>query len=428
MRTETKTTESGTAEPKASEINLISPPGSVDFVSSPPRPCKSSLHVLTITPFFPFDSNPVYGTYISEPIQLFAEHNLRSTVTAVSPLHHERRRPLPGAKVQWLRYPQIPGNFGLASAGTFLYRRLLGHITRLHHARPIDVIHAHSALPCGHAALLLSESLHIPFVVTVHGLDVFNACFELETAAAKRRAKLSADVYRRAASVICISRSIENRLKAGIQQPVSSCVIYNGTDPRIFSPEENINPHGIPTILIVGNLLRGKGHEVVLKAMAQLASQFPTVQCKIVGEGPDQNRFAAYARDLGISGRAIFMGLQNREAVAQIMRECTIFALPSRFEGLGCAYLEAMACGKPVIACEGQGIGEIIRHRDNGWLIPIDGVPQMADALTQLLTSPDLRVRIGGNARDTIVHGLTMADQVHHFDHLYRDVTRRQAL
>jgi glycosyltransferase involved in cell wall biosynthesis len=177
---------------------------------------------------------------------------------------------------------------------------------------------------------------------------------------------------------------------------------------------------------MVGNLLAGKGQEIVLRAIAQIANRVPNLQCQIVGEGPDRSRFAALARDLGISNRIIFMGRQNREAVAQIMRECTIFALPSRFEGLGCAYLEAMACGKPVVACEGQGIGEIIRHGHNGWLIPIDGVPQMADALTQLLGSSDLRTRIGANARDTI-HGLTMADQVRYLDHLYRDVTRRKA-
>lgn len=401
---------------------------------------RTALHVLTLTPFFPFASNPVYGTYISEPIHHFAEFNLRSTVIGVSPLHHERRQPLPTAAADWLRYPTIPGNFGLTTAGFFLYRRLLRVVRQLHQRHPIDIIHAHSALPCGHAACLLTEHLHIPFVVTIHGLDVFNVCFEPDTAAAARRAKVSTEIYRRAASVICISRAIQEILKNGMSQPPSIRVIYNGTDPQMFSPTESPaersalmsgNNHSVnhaPTILIVGNLLRGKGHEVVLKAMARVTPQFPGLQCTVIGEGPDRSCFASLAQTLGIAEKVSFLGRQSRPAVAKAMRECTIFALPSRFEGLGCVYLEAMASAKPVIACEGQGIAEIIRHAHNGWLIPIDDIAKMTDALLQLLGSPDLRARFGTNARQTILNGLTLTDQVRQLNHLYRDITSRDAV
>ena len=385
---------------------------------------RAQLHVLTLTPFFPHASNPVYGTYISEPIGHYAGLNLRSTVIGVSPLHHQRRHPLPEAAAEWLRYPTFPGNLGLTTAGLFLYRRALPFIRALHQRDKIDVIHAHAALPCGHAARLLAERLRIPFVVTIHGLDVFNACFEPETRAAEHRAKLSSETYRRAASVICISRVIQSALKDGMQRSVSSRVVYNGTDPQIFVPEENPGPDRAPSILMVGNLLRGKGHEVVLKAMARVAPQFPSLRCNMIGEGLDQARFADLARALGISERVSFLGRQDRFAVAEAMRECTIFALPSRFEGLGCAYLEAMACAKPVIACEGQGIGEIIQHGHNGWLIPVDGAPEMTDALRQLLGSPDLRTRLGANARQTILNGLTLSDQARRLGDLYRDVIK----
>lgn len=388
------------------------------------------LHVFTLTPFFPSDVNPVYGTYVSESNERFAGCNLQSSVIGVSPLYHERRRPLVGSNVTWVRYPQIPGNKGLPSAGTFLYWRLLGLVGKMHRQRRIDVIHAHASLPCGHAALLLAKKLKIPFVVTIHGLDVFNACFEPGTAAAARRAKISAEVYRRAGSVICVSHAIENLLKDGLLQPVRSCVIYNGTDPAVFYPDDvacsavAASVDGTPTLLIVGNLLHGKGHEVVLKAMAQVKARFPKLQCKIIGEGADRNRFADLARELGISENVFFLGRQDRQSVARAMRACTIFTLPSRFEGLGCAYLEAMACGKPVIACQGQGIGEIVQHGHNGWLIPADGVEQMADGLSQLLGSRDLRTRIGDNARKTITNGLTITDQVRHLNDVYRAVIR----
>jgi teichuronic acid biosynthesis glycosyltransferase TuaC len=386
---------------------------------------RTTLHILTLTPYYPFAANPVYGSYVSETIAHFSGFNLQSTVVGVSPYHHARRWPIPSAPAAWLRYPQIPGNFGLTTAGRFLYHRLLLRVQELHRHNPIDMIHAHAALPCGHAASLLGDRLQIPFVVTIHGLDVFNACFDPGTAAAKRRANLSSEVYRRADSVICISRTIQNILKERSASQVSSCVIYNGTDAQLFSPSEGATTLDVPSLLVVGNLLRGKGHEVVLKAMAQVAPQFPDLRCTIIGEGPDHSRFADLARNLGIDHRVRFLGQQDRQAVAQAMRACTIFAMPSRFEGLGCAYLEAMACAKPVIACEGQGIAEIIRHGQNGWLIPIEATAEMADALRKLLASPDLRIRIGRNARQTILDGLTLTDQVRHLADLYREVVKR---
>jgi len=397
-------------------------PGSENKLSGSDRP----LHIVTVTPFFPSISNPVYGTYVSEPIECFPEFNLHSTVIGVSPLHRHRRRALPSAPAEWLRYPSIPGNVGLSSAGLFLYRRLLPFVRRLHRQHPIDLIHAHTALPCGHAASLLAERLHVPFVVTIHGLDVFNACFQPGTSASKARAKLSAEIYRRAAMVICISHAIEKILQLGIQPPVRSRVVYNGADPQVFFPEEPPVSNPTPTILIVGNLLRGKGQEIVLKAMAQLAAAFPGLRCEMIGEGADQAQFAALAQSLGIAGRVFFRGRQDRQAVAKAMRECTIFALPSRFEGLGCAYLEAMASAKPVIACEGQGIGEIIQHGHNGWLIPVDGLSEMTDAVRQLLSSPELRARLGTNARATILGGLALSDQARHLADVYREVVGRE--
>ncbi|MGA9530115.1 MAG: glycosyltransferase [Terriglobales bacterium] len=392
--------------------------------SNSPNPHSRSLHVLTLTPFFPYASNPVYGSYVSEPLGQFSKFKLASTVIGVSPFHRDRRRPAPFAPAEWLRYPAVPGNLGLATAGFFLYHRLIQFVQRLHRSNSIDLIHAHATLPCAHAALLLSRRLKIPFIVTIHGLDVFNACFEPATAAAQRRARLSAEIYSHAASVVCISRKIEESLQNGLPHPVPSCVIYNGVDPQIFFPEEIPLADRPPTILIVGNLLRGKGHEVVLQAIAIIKNEIPNLRCAIIGEGPDQTLFAGLARQLDIAGKISFLGRQDRQAVAKAMRECTIFALPSRFEGLGCAYLEAMASAKPVIACEGQGIGEIIQHKQNGWLIPIDGVSQMADAFLQLLRSPDLRVRLGANARQTILSGHTLSDQVRRLSDLYRGVVK----
>lgn len=102
------------------------------------------------------------------------------------------------------------------------------------------------------------------------------------------------------------------------------------------------------------------------------------------------------------------------------MRRCTLFALPSKYEGLGCVYLEAMSAGKAVIACRGQGIEEVIQNSRNGWLIEPDNLEGLTDALSQLLSSSDLRRRMGGAARETILQSFTFAHQAERLARLYQ--------
>jgi len=379
----------------------------------------STLHVLTLTPFFPSDQNEVNGCFVAEPIEQLKQFGVDSSVIAVSPIYHARKQPDPSAAAEWLRYPQVPGNLGLSTAGKLLYARLLRRIRKLHSVKPIDVIHAHAALPCGHAAALLSRSLSIPFVVTVHGLDVFNTCFFAGIPATWRR-EASVDVYRAARTVICISGKVQQILRAGTAEETCSAVVYNGVNPNLFSPNPVEVRQRDPEILIVGSLVRSKGHELVLRAIGNLRSPFPKLRCRIIGEGADRAEFELLVRQLGIGQQVQFVGRQSRSEVAEAMRRCSVFALPSRNEGLGCVYLEAMSCGKPVIGCRGQGIDEVIEHRKNGWLIPVDGLEELLQGLSTLFQSADVSSRMGIAARATILNGLTLSDQARRLANIYR--------
>lgn len=379
-----------------------------------------SFHVLTLTPFYPSEGDEVGGCFVAETLRELARSGVRSSVIAVDTIYHRRRKARQDAPAEWVRYPQLPGNLGLASGGGFLSARILRRVRQLHQRWPVDLIHAHAALPCGHAAALLAYRLGIPFVVTAHGLDVFNSCFEQGMAAAWRR-KASVRVYKRARTVICISRKVQSLVANGAGEGISTSVVYNGTDPDFFSPGGA--PEQPLSILIVGNLLKGKGQELVLRAMERL-KEFSNLQCRIVGEGADRDRFARLGQDLGIAGRVQFLGRRSRAEVAVMMRECAVFVLPSRFEGLGCVYLEAMACGKPVIGCRGQGIDEIIEHGINGWLIPVDGLDELVQGLQVLLADFARRRQIGEAARQTIVSRLTMVHQAQQLLAIYQDAVR----
>lgn len=379
------------------------------------------LHILTLTPFYPSAGDEVSGCFVAETLRELRDYGVTSSVIAVDSIYHPSRASSPESLAEWIRYPQLPGNFGLSSAGRFLGAVLLNRVRQLHRRSPVSVIHAHAALPCGHAAAFLSRRLNIPFVVTIHGLDVFNRCFQ-DGIAARWRRKTSMHVYENARKVICISDKVRQLLADGAGAAVNAEVVYNGTDPNFFAPGSA--PEGPPTILVVGNLLAGKGHELVLRAFGRLKDSHPGLQCRMIGEGSDRDRFAHLAGDLGIGGRVHFPGRRIRREVAEAMRNCTVFVLPSRYEGLGCVYLEAMACGKPAIACRGQGIDEIIHHGSNGWLIPVDGLEELVQGLQALLENAELCLRIGEAARQTILNDLTLSHQARKLMRIYEEAAR----
>jgi teichuronic acid biosynthesis glycosyltransferase TuaC len=432
-------------------MRLNSNPATSNFANATadgPFPLRAEtmpLHVLTLTPFFPSQENEVGGCFVNEPLDALTMLGVTSTVIAVAPIHHRRQHPNPVAPAKWVRYPQVPGTIGLSSAGRFLYARLFREVAHLHAARPIDVIHAHAALPCGQAASLLAQRLHIPYVITVHGLDVFNTCF-LAGAPAEWRMRATIAAYKRASMVICVSRKVQKILQDGTRDRIRSTVVYNGTDTELFSPATSSHRSILPApfspemlsseipspdmsgqprqeILIVGNLNASKGQELVLRAIHRTAAAFPYLQCRIVGEGADRTRLQALARDLGIGQRVSFLGRQSRAAVADAMRRCSVFVLPSNNEGFGCVYLEAMASAKLVIACRGQGIEEIVEHQKNGWLISPNSLDELEQALLTLLRSPELSLQLGESARKTVVSELTLAHQAQQLAAIYREMS-----
>jgi teichuronic acid biosynthesis glycosyltransferase TuaC len=377
------------------------------------------MQVLTLTPFYPTASDDAVGCFTAEPLPALEELGIRSHVIAVQPFYRAAARPNPKVHpATWMRYPSLPGGIGLSSAGALLYSNLIAKVRSIHKHQPIHLIHAHAALPCGHAAALLSRELGVPSVVTVHGLDAYFTR-QVRGLAGNLCERVAKFVYRSATRVIGISARVRDHVTREASSPVKTSVIHNGVDVDRFRPVEDRMEE--PTILSVGNLIPIKGHDILLRAFANVQKQRPDLRCQIIGEGPERSRLQALARDLNISERVEFLGRTSRDGVADAMQRCSVFALPSRYEGLGCVYMEAMSAAKPVIACRGQGIEEIIQHKDNGWLIEPGDSQSLSSALSVLLDDSQFRKNLGRNARYTVLQGLTLRHQAARLAELYRE-------
>jgi teichuronic acid biosynthesis glycosyltransferase TuaC len=384
-----------------------------------PVPSGRALHVLTLTPFYPALEDDARGCFIAEPLPWLEPLGVANTVFAVQPFYRGRARTNnSGIPARWRHYFALPGSLGLPASGAFLFASLLAEVRRMHAAKPIDIIHAHAPLPCGHAAALLSRELGIPFVVTVHGLDAFSTN-QVRGYAGQWCKRVSQFVYRSACRVICISDKVCDQVIEGAAAPVDTAVVYNGVDPQVFTPS---NPEPVPAVILsVGNLIPIKGHELLLRALAVIQHRHSDLSWEIIGEGAERTRLEKLSRQLGLAEKVRFLGRQSRSEVAEAMRRCTIFALPSRYEGLGCVYLEAMSAAKPVIACRGQGIEEVIQHGINGWLVDPDDLEGLTEALSMLLQNAQLRQEMGAAARNTILQSFTLAYQAARLVRLYKE-------
>jgi len=380
---------------------------------------EKPLRVLTITPFYPVRGDEGQGCFVAEPLSRIERLGIVNTTFAVRPFYRGRAITADGAgPARWIHFLTLPTGLGLSSAGALLYGRLAGEVRRMHRSQGLDLIHAHSALPCGHAAALLSRELNVPFVVTVHGLDAFFTR-QVGGFAGTLCARAAGFVYRSARTVICVSERVRDQIESHPGTNDNAAVIYNGVDPELFFPVRDELTSD--TILSVGNLIPIKGHELLIRALAALRERYPRARLEIIGDGPERGRLQRLARALQVDGQVHFLGRQTRAQVAEAMRRCTTFALPSRYEGLGCVYLEAMCSGKPVIACRGQGIDEVIQHGVNGWLVDPGNLKELSESLARLLRENGLRRRLGEAARQTVVHGYTLEHQAARLTAVYRD-------
>src|SRR5947209_12522584 len=170
------------------------------------------IHVLTLTPFYPSAHEDALGCFVAEPLAALGKIGILNTVFAVQPVYRKKLGSRESnVHARWLRYLSLSGGFGLPTAGAFLFARIVGLVRELHRSQPIDLIHAHAPLPCGHAAMLLSAELGVPYVVSVHGLDAFSTN-QVSGRAGEWCRRISQRVYRSSRRVICISEHVREQI------------------------------------------------------------------------------------------------------------------------------------------------------------------------------------------------------------------------
>jgi glycosyltransferase involved in cell wall biosynthesis len=324
---------------------------------------------------------------------------------------------LGGIQVHYVRFVSPPRPLSYGSWGAWAAPALRRALDRLEHSWPIDLVHAHYAVPAGDAVRRwIGRRGSKPFVVSVHGGDLSFAAPRSERG---RRAVVET---LRAADAVIVNSELT---RAGVEQLTGRreglSIVHPGAD---LPPEQP--RHADPTLVTVANLEAHKSQAEVIRALATLASRHPRLRYTLVGKGPDGPELERLARSLGVAERVRLTGaLSHDDALAELAR-CHIHVMPSKHDGFGVAHVEAMAAGLPTIGGRGTGAEDIASAGEGIVLVAPGDLTGIARAIDELLSDPDRRERLGQAGRKTVADHFTWEKNGSQTLAVYRAAARSQ--
>lgn len=235
--------------------------------------------------------------------------------------------------------------------------------------------------------------------------------------------------------VVAVSHEIKNSLirRRGLAADMIE-VIHYGVDldkfhsDGKFQGKKNELGFGEEEIIIalIARLEEVKGHRFYLEAFSQVAKKHPQVSTIFVGDGSCRAVLEKMVHETGLNARVRFLGI--RHDIDEILNAVDLVALPAiAGEGLPNVVLEAMACGKPIVATTVGGTGEAVRHGENGFLVPPGEVAAMQKALEAILGDRSKMSQFGRNSRAIAEKEFSLRKQVAGFENLYDDLYQRKA-
>ncbi|QKJ20264.1 glycosyltransferase [Microbacterium hominis] len=296
---------------------------------------------------------------------------------------------------------------------TGISRRLTREIARL---RP-DVIHAHFARD---AAMIRRHARRagIPFVVTVHGIDVTTWPREPGLAGLVYRARL-ARVLRDAAAVVAVSQYARTEAVSRGADPDRVSVLPVGIPIATSAPAADL----VYDVAFVGRLIEQKGVLDLFDALAEIAAHGRSVRTVVVGDGPLRADLERIARVHGLDVH--FTGALPPHAVAETLRTARIFVAPSRAnarggrEAFGLVFLEAALAGLPAIAYASGGVPEAVVDGETGVLVPEGDAAALTAALAALLDDPERAAELGARGRARVIATFDVAEGAAALEALY---------
>lgn len=366
------------------------------------------MRILTLSTLFPAASRPNFGIFVER--QTAALTSVRDfAVTVINPigiapwplsLFQEQSAPRAFTlEEQWgeldvyrPRFTAIPKIGGRLNP-SMIARAVLPLAKRLHSEIGFDLIDAEFFYPDGPAAMRIAAELDLPFTIKARGADIHHwgkqpGCREQILDAADK-----------ASGLLAVSGALRADMVALGVDANKIRVHYTGLDQSRFIPRDKATEKsklGLtgPVILSVGALIPRKNQHLLIEALPAL----PDVTLLLAGKGESESDYRALADRLGVSGRLRFLGSVPHDDLPALFAAADIMALVSESEGLANAWVEALACGTPIIASDVGGIRELVKTDAAGRIVDRNPTA-IAEAARAILASPPSPADVAENVR-----------------------------
>lgn len=368
------------------------------------------VRVLSISTLFPCPARPQFGIFVANQMKAVAREPAID-LTMINPIGLppwplSRREPYAalartparteqdGLAVHHRFFRTIP-RFGADSNPRRIAAAVLPEARRLHGQAPFDLVDAQFFFPDGPAAAIVARALGLPLSIKARGADIH---YWGERPRARAQILAAAE---QAAGMLAVSQALAADMAAMGMAADRITVHYTGLDHERFRPVERSEaraalsaiPADGPLLVTTGALIARKGQALVIEALPRL----PGTRLALAGAGEDEARLRELAARLGVAERVHFLGVVRHDALAQLLAAADAMVLPSVSEGLANAWVEALACGTPLVISDSGGAREVVGDDSAGRIVARD--PQaIAAAVAQLLADPPSRQAVAAHA------------------------------
>ncbi|MCA2011891.1 glycosyltransferase [Pararhodobacter sp. CCB-MM2] len=252
-------------------------------------------------------------------------------------------------------------------------------------AQRIDRLHAHFGTNAATVAMLVSEITGKPFSFTVHGPEEFDkpAALALKTKLEKADFTVAISSYGR--SQLC--RLVDYRIWPRIK------VVHCGIEPQHYESARPLPVTRPITLVNIGRFVEQKGQLILVEAMAEVARRGVDVKLVLVGDGPLRRPMERAIAQSGLGHRIEITGWLDEAGVRRELENAHALVLPSFAEGLPMVVMEAMVSARPCIATWVAGTPELMQDGRTGWLVPAGDPMALAEAITELATCPEDKLK-----------------------------------
>jgi teichuronic acid biosynthesis glycosyltransferase TuaC len=363
------------------------------------------LRLAVVTSYFPIPAQPhrrpsAYQTL--RQMTSWADIKVFCTLATYPPFLQPRNFPYakadlnyspPDLSAQYIEYPAIP-MLSRPFNGIVCARYVLPHLKRF---QP-DLILSYYVYPDGYAAVSAGRQLGVPVILGALGSDINRIPDRISTVLTKKT--------RRAASfTITVSEHLRQQAILLGAPAERTRAVLNGCDTKVFHLSDRAEARAelrlnleAEIVVFVGWLAPTKGLNELVDAAIQLFASRPHLQLFCIGEGDLRPALEARAIQAGFGNRLHFVGRRSSPEVARWLAAANIFCLPSYAEGCPNSVIEALACGRPVVATNVGGIPELV-DSDSGILIPPRDTPALAKALEDALSRTWDETAIAGRSQ-----------------------------